>query len=296
MKRVLASVVALVVAGIAGLALAATSTVALTSSGPQPPSVTVEWGDTVAFVNEDAAVHRVAVPRLGLQSGDLPTGARYEVPFAVRAGTYPVRQQGGIAVNGEVVVRVSGRITLAASRASVPYRGAVRLSGRSTQQNSMVTIQSRPFGNTGDWEDARQLQPGPDGAFSTAFALTEGFNYRALAAGEQLRTPTVSVTVRPIVRATARPTRAREGSKVVVVASILPATAASSADLELFDRRRNSWRNVDSRAVRRGKVSLSWVAEPGRSRLRVAIRRGSMAPGFEATTSAAVLVVGIPRG
>jgi plastocyanin len=294
MKRAVAGAVGLVVAGVAGLAIAATSTVSLTSSGPQPSTVTVEWGDTVAFVNEDSAVHRVAIPRLGLQSGDLSTGSRYEVPFAVRAGTYGFRQQGGTAVNGEIVVKVSGTLTLTANRSSVPYRGAVRLSGRSTQAGSSVTIQHRPFGSAGDWEDARELQPSGSGAYATSFALTQGYTYRALAAGEQVRSQFVTVTVRPVVRISVRPRRVRAGTKMTFTGRVLPVTAASSADLEVFDRRRNSWRNVDSRAVRKGLVKLSWTVAPGRSRLRIAIRRGSVRPGFEATASPFVTVTGLP--
>jgi plastocyanin len=295
MKRAVIGALALVVAGVTGFALAATSTVSLTSSGPQPSTLTVEWGDTVSFVNADSAVHRVAIPRLGLQSGDLSTGSRYDVPFAVRAGSYPFRQQGGTAVNGEIVVRVSGTLTLTANRSSVPYRGAVRLSGRSTQPGSAVTIQQRPFGSAGDWEDARELQPGANGAYTTTFALTQGYTYRALAAGEQIRSPFVSVTVRPLVRVIVRPRRARAGTKLIFTGRVLPVAAASSADLEVFDARRNSWRNVDSRAVRKGTVKLSWIVTPGRSRLRIAIRRGSVSPGYEATSSAIVTVTGIPK-
>lgn len=296
MKRTITGLVSLGTLAVAGFAVAATSTVALTKAGPQPPTVTVEWGDTVAFVNEDSAVHRVAVPRLGLQSGDLPNGGRYEVPFAVRAGTYGFRQQGGTAVNGEVVVRVSGKLTLTASRESVPYRASARLTGSSTQQNSKVVIQRRPFGGAGDWENARELQPGGDGAFATTFTQTEGYSYRAFAAGEQVRSSTVSVTVTPAVRATVRPRRLVAGKTLTVVGRILPVNAASNADLEVFDRRRNAWRNVDSRAVRKGSVTLRWVVQAGAWRVRVSIRRGSVAPGYDAASSRAVRVVGVPAG
>jgi hypothetical protein len=142
----------------------------------------------------------------------------------------------------------------------------------------------------------RELQPGAGGAFSTSFSQTEGYSYRAHAAGEQIRTSSVSVTVRPLLRISVRPRRARAGTKLTVVGRVVPTGAASSADLEVFDRRRNSWRNVDSRPVRAGKVTLSWIVQPGPWRLRVAVRRGSTSAGYEAANSAPVRVFGVaPR-
>jgi hypothetical protein len=285
---------AIVALGAGGLALGASQSVSLTASGPQPATVTVEWGDAVTFANSDTTAHAVSLPRLDVTSPEIPPGGNFQYPFAVRAGTYPFRQLGGTVSTGEVIVNVSGTLTLVASSPTIPYGKSLKLTGRSTQPGAEVTIRQRPFGDVGDWEDAAKVRPGADGAFSASFKLTGGRRYRAYAADEQVRSPQISVTVQPAVTIRPAGRRGKTGAMLTVSGRLVPAAAAESAYLERYETRRRSWRTIDSRPVTRsGGVVFRWEVEQGRSRLRIAVRRGGLAPGFEPNLSSSVVVTGI---
>src|SRR5262249_26927426 len=62
LRRVLI-VVGLLGALAAGVASAATLTVTLGSTGPQPKTTTVGWGDTVTFTNADSVAHVITAAK-----------------------------------------------------------------------------------------------------------------------------------------------------------------------------------------------------------------------------------------
>ena len=60
LRRALAVLAGAALFGV-GVALAdSAATVSLTSTGPQPATVTINWGDTVAFVNVDSVAHSLS--------------------------------------------------------------------------------------------------------------------------------------------------------------------------------------------------------------------------------------------
>ena len=61
--RVPAAVLGLVALGTAGYALGAGASISLTADGPQPETVTVNWGDTVVYSNADSVEHAIRIPR-----------------------------------------------------------------------------------------------------------------------------------------------------------------------------------------------------------------------------------------
>jgi plastocyanin len=293
MRRALCiGLLGLAAAAFAGLGFAASTTVSLTAAGPQPPTVTVEWGDTVDFTNADTVAHTVVIPRFQLTSPAIAPGSSFQHVFTARSGNYSFRQTGGTRYTGTVTVRVSGTITLVAARPTVKYGQSVTISGRSTQQNSPVTVKRKPFGSTGDWVTLATLPPPAGGTFSIRVKPTTTTQYQAFAAGDQVRSRRITVSVAP--RITIKRPRTKNGF-VTVVGRIFPAAAAKRAILERSVPPRRSWRGVaETKVGKNGSVTLRWRLEPGRSRLRIALRRRDVSLGYEAAASSWVLVSGPP--
>jgi plastocyanin len=279
-----------------GGAVAATSGVALTSQGPTPATVTVEWGDTVEFTNGDSVGRGVTIPRVGVTSPTLAPGEKFSYRFDGRAGRYGYMQTGAPAPatrSGAVVVNVTGKLTLVSSAAVAPYGSQVTLSGRSSYPGTPVVVQSRPAGASGDWTTLATVPAAGNGTYSTRFRLTAGARLRARTAADQVTSSTLSIGVRPLLRIRVAPRTAQQGTRIVVTGVVVPGAAARSANLEERLAGRTTWSRKDTKRVpRTGKVSFTFRAVAGRTRYRIVLNRTGLQPGFEPVSSATVLVVG----
>jgi plastocyanin len=275
----------------AGLALAGTSSVTLGSAGPQPPTVTAQWGDTVLFTNGGGEAHGVTIPRLTVASPSIAPGASWTHVFDGRTGNYIFRQTGARNFAGAIVVQLTGQVTMAATPATVTYGNRVTFRGTALA-GFPVRLEELPTGQSGAWIERSTVEASTVGAWSTSLVPQIGGRYRASAAADQLRSPVLSVRVRPRIWLTV-PRRAPAGRLVTVRVRVAPAGAAINADLERYDASRRRWVRADRRRLdRAGNASFRWRVVRGRSQLRVQLLRAGVRPGFESATGVAVSVTG----
>ena len=281
-----------------GYALAASLTVSLTAAGPQPPLATVAWGDTVTFSNGDARAHQVTIPRVAVQTPEIPPGGTFEYVFNGRGGNYGYRQMGGGPNRpGTIVVELRGTVTLTATPVIVPWGKTLRLAGRSSFPGSPVNLAAyRAPGGTADWTQVETVTAGADGAFAFVLKPERGARYRAQVAADQLRSAPVLVSMKPILAARSLARRTKTGRVATITARVTPAVAATNLDLERFDQGRRRWvTEVRGRVNRAGQATFKWKAREGTSRLRVAAMPRSLADGWAPTTSPTVVVIGVGK-
>lgn len=297
--RMLSVLLGAVALGVGSVALAATSGVSLTGQGPSPDTVTIEWGDTVEFTNGDSVARGVTIPRVGVTSPALAPGDKFSYRFDGRGGRYGFMQTGAPpppSRSGAVVVNVTGKLSLAASKSIAAYGTQITLSGKSSYPGTPVVIQSRPAGASGDWATMATATPSDTGAYSARFRLTSGLRLRARTAADQVTSSTVSVGARPLLRIKAAPRRTTEGSRIVVTGVVVPGSAAKTANLEERLPGRSTWSRKDTKRVaKNGAVSFTVRVVAGRSRYRLVLNRTGLQAGFEPTTSVPVLVVATPK-
>jgi hypothetical protein len=294
LRRLAACVVVAPVLALGGFALGATHTVTLTATGPTPTGLTIGWGDTVSFVNGDTEPHTVTISRIETTSAAIPPGGTFTQVFDGRGGNYFFRQLGTRNFNGNIALEISGRVTIAARPTTAPFGRSITLSGTSPYPGTPVVIEQRQPGGASEWSDLTTLTAGADGAWSTTVRPSTGGQYRASVAAKQLRSAAASVSLTPVIAIKLYPRRVKAGRPATITARITPAAAARGAELERFDTRRKSWTREATARVRRGRVTLRWAeVEKGRSRIRVSVRRGSLASGFEPSTSPQVFITGV---
>jgi plastocyanin len=265
------------------------TTVRLGPFGPQPATVTVQWGDTVAFQNGGDRAIGVTIPRIALASPVIPPGGSWSRVFDGRSGNYLFRQTEGRGFPGTVVVELKGSVTLTATPETVLHGKRVTLAGTALA-NHAVKIEQLVAAAAGQWADVVTVQAGADGKWTTSFVPKRGTRFRATAAAGQLRSPAVSVLIQPL-SSLARPSGLKVGSVATVRGRIVPAGAATAADLERFDSDRRRWVQVDRRAVSKaGAVSFKWKVAKGRSQLRLQLHRYALAQGFAAGPSKPITV------
>lgn len=277
-----------------GYALAGTANVTLTPNGPQPATVTVDWGDTVIFTNGDTVARGITSQRAAIESPMLPPGGTFEHRYDGRSGRYSYFQTGTRPLTaGVVVVDADGKVTLKTSKRVALYKTAVTLSGTSTYAGTPVVVQLRKSGSTGEWITLLNRTAAADGSYSGKVRLVAGGRLRALVAGGEVSSDFADVGVKPRLVASAKPRRAKEGARVVVSARVIPGAAAGSADLERYRADRKSWvREASKNVAKSGKVAFAVKAAKGRTLYRISLRRGSLQPGFEQTVSKTVRVQG----
>jgi plastocyanin len=287
--KLVAAGLAVVAVFAAGVALAAATTVSLGSDGPQPATVTIQWGDTVTFRNDDTRPHGITIPRVVQQSPLIQPGGTWTRVFDGRAGNYGYRQTEGRAHLGSVMVELKGKVTLKAVPVTVAYGKRVTFSGEALAGHE-VKLEQLVAADSGQWEQVVTLTAGADGRWTTSLVPKLGARFRATAAAGQLRAQAVSIRVQPTV-SLVRPAGARKGRIVTVRGRILPAGSATSADLERYDPDRRRWVREDRRKVAaNGTVAFRWEAVKGRSQLRVQVQRYALRPGFEPVASKPVAV------
>lgn len=291
--RKIMCIVVLAGLGAGGFALAATITVTLGPTGPQPATVTVGWGDTVSFVNGDSASHVVRIPRLEASSPALDPGAAFAQVFDGRGGNYVFQQIGRPNYGGVVVVEVKGKVTLSTPAPAIDYGRSVTLRGTSSIVSTPVSIVQRQPGESAEFTEAAKVQADDGGRFSAQLRPRGPVHYRATIAADQIRSPSVQISVRPRVKASASPRSAPVGRRVTITVRVTPAGAASDADLERYDPRRKDWAREAQKSVgRSGRAVFAWKTLKGSTRLRVRLRRSALDPGWEESSSPAFVVTG----
>jgi hypothetical protein len=278
----------------AGLALAGAATVSLTATGPKPGTVTIDWGDTVVFTNVDTVERAVTSQRGAFSSGPISPGASFEHRFDGRPGRYGFVQSGSRPnTSGVVELAPSGTVSLAIRPGTAVYGAAVTVSGRSSYPGTPVVIQVRQAGSGSDWKDLVSLVASDTGTYSAGIKAVAGGRLRARVAAGAITSDLARLDVKPRLSVSARPQRARAGARVVVTGLVVPAGAASSADLEVYQSDRKAWVRVSSRRVAAsGKVAFSLRVARGRTPVRMVLRRGSLGAGFVPATSRPLVVVG----
>jgi plastocyanin len=291
--RVPAAVLGLVALGTAGYALAASTSISLTADGPQPETVTVNWGDTVVYSNSDSVEHAIRIPRAEVTTPSIPPGGTFEQKYEGRGGNYNFVQVGRRNHSGQVVVKVEGDVTLKASAVVVPYGKSVTLSGTSAYPGHPVVVRGRNAGAGGDWKNVLEVVAAENGTFSGRLRPKVGARYQARAAADQLASKMVDVAVKPRVTIAVSRRTAPAGSTLTVTGRILPGGAVDRADLVGYDQRRKRWVTVSTRAVaKNGKVVFRVKVEEGANRLKISFRRSSTSAGYTPAESRFVRVLG----
>src|SRR5436190_16671361 len=233
LRTIVVGLVAAAALGAAGYSLAATATVQLTATGPQPPVATVSWGDTVVFQNADDAPLTIVSGHTDFGSPAIQPGGTYQKVFDGKVGNYPYRatkpkEKGGTtSIHGSVVVKMTATLDLSAAPTTAVYGHAVALQGTTTLLDHPITIQQRPTSVAKNgWTDVTQISSGSDGSFSFAATPLEKTAYRATQASGQLASSSVSVRVAPVVTIKVSSRTAVAGTPITVTARVRPAAAS----------------------------------------------------------------------
>jgi hypothetical protein len=276
-----------------GFALGAEVPVQLGPDGPQPETVTVNWGDTVAFTNADAEAHTILFPSLTVTSPDIPPGGTFVRVFDQKKGTFSYVQTGTKRRTGRVVVKLQGQVVLKAAPEQVVFGQTVALSGTSPYPNSPVVISQRPIGGQTETPIAT-VTAANDGSFSASFRPQSGSRLRASVALGQLPSPRVTVSVAPRVTIAASPRTVKVGRTVTVTGRLAPADVAERVHLERYNAERKEWSRLSTRpAPPSGAVVFRWQAVKGASLLRLRVTRADLAPGYVPTVSRSAAVRGV---
>jgi len=294
--RVPAAILGLVALGTAGYALGASASISLTADGPQPETVTVNWGDTVVYSNSDSVEHAIRIPRAEVTTPSIPPGGTFEQKYEGRGGNYNFVQVGRRNHSGQVVVKVDGEVTLKASAGTVLYGKPVTLSGTSAYPGHPVIVRGRDAGAGGDWKPVLEIVAAEDGTYSGSIRPKVGARYQARAAADQLASKLVDVAVKPKVTIAVSRRVAPAGSTLTVTGRILPGGSVDRADLVGYDQRRRRWVTVATRPVAKsGKVVYRVKVEEGANRLKISFRRGETSAGYTPAESRFVRVLGTKK-
>jgi plastocyanin len=290
--RALVAGAALAALAAAGYALAAGVTVTLGAAGPQPGTVTADWGDTLAFVNGDSVTHGITSPRTDLQVTAIPPAGTYTSVVTAHAGSYKYRQTGAKDYPATVVVLATGTVKLKAAAKAIAYGRPLKLTGTATKPGTPVLVEERLTGDT-TWHPAATLTSGDDGSFAAAVELKRSAKLRASIDGGQVSSTVLAVSVKPVLAIVTVARKTTAGRMVPVVARLTPPHSATRVTLSQCNADTVGWRSVSTqRPAASGRISFRWKAGYGRTLLRVAIKRADAATGFSAVTSRTVAVNG----
>jgi plastocyanin len=287
-----AAALGLAAAFAAGLAVAATTTVTLSGEGPKPATITVKWGDTVSFVNSDDIAHSITIPRTALAGPSIPPGGSWQLPMEGQAGNYLFRQIDGRPFLGAIVVQLAGNVTVRATPPVVVFGRKVEFTGTAPagQKVKLEELVVDPSTLVSTWTERAEVTAGADGKWTASLSPKLRARFRGTASAGQLRSQGVLVGVQPSIVVTP-PRGAKAGKQARVNARIMPAGAATAADLERYDKPRRRWvREERAFVTRAGNVTFRWKAVKGRVQLRVQINRAGLKAGFDPATSKPVAV------
>jgi plastocyanin len=279
----------------AGYALAASVSITIGASGPQPAATSVSLGDTLTFTNGDKIAHIVASKRLGWTAPAMAPGGTYTYVATVSGSWgYEVSDTAGKnRTSGTFKVAKVGTVSLVASAGVVDYGKSVVLRGKTSLPTFPVLVEE----NIGKgWEeiDADDITPAADGSFSVAVRPEQRTQYRAnVLDGELLSSPpTVLVKPRLTMRASAR--KVATGKEIKFTAKLVPARAAKQLELQRYDKAQRTWHRLGTGKVSAAGTFVISVAIPeGRSVIRVAVPHRSSGKDFAASVSKWIPVVGV---
>ncbi len=277
---------------LAGFATGSTTTVQLTSTGPQPASVTVAVGDVVSFVNADAQNHSIV--STGFTSPVIYPGQTYSHTMDTPGKFSYTQTNFGPSKKGLIVVAVNGTVELTANTPSVVYGNPVVLSGKSPLPGRPVTVSTQPGGHHHGktWTALTTIPTSADGSFSTVVRPTVNSSYRVTVVAKLLSQP-VTVGVKPRLTIAATPLKLKVGQTVRVVARIVPATAATSLELRQLTGTKRARTLAQKPVSASGNVVFTWKATQGRSLLRVEMPKIKGGSTYLATFSRSIAVTGI---
>jgi plastocyanin len=187
----LAAVTALAIAGPAG---AATKGINIYSTGFSPKSVTITEGDTVLWVNRDAANHQILADKGQFVSPILKKNQSFSYTFKA-AGTYTYKDELHPKLAGTITVKgLPPSLTLAASAPIVTYGTQVTLTGvvSNHKAGESVTIYYQPYPQPNPIQRATLLTA-DGGTFSFIVAPQVLTNYQAAWMGAYATPTTVQV-------------------------------------------------------------------------------------------------------
>ena len=291
--RVPAAVLGLVALGTAGYALAASASVSLTADGPQPETVTVNWGDTVCTRTQTAPSTRSGsrAPR----SRPVDPAWRHVRARSTKAaaGTTTSSRSAGGTTPGRSSSR--SRATSRSRRAPGPsqFGKSVTLSGTSAYPGHPVIVRGRDAGAGGDWKSVLEVVAAEDGSYSGRLRPKVGARYQARAAADQLASKLVDVAVQAQGHDRGLATRRPRGLDAHRDRPDPPGWRGRPSRSVGYDQRRKRWVTLTTRAVaKNGKVVFRVKLEEGANRLKISFRRGSTTAGYTPAESRFVRVLG----
>jgi plastocyanin len=167
MRRIVLALVAAAALAVAGSGSAATTTVRITKSGFSPANVTVNFGDTVTWTNNDNADHQLVADDGTFASPILKPGKSYSFTFR-RAGTFRYHDALKPSLRGRVTVKgPPPSLTFGASLPIVTYGTQVTLTGTVSNKRAgeTVTLFAMPYPQTSPVQLASVLT-GANGTFT----------------------------------------------------------------------------------------------------------------------------------
>ena len=312
MKRSLLAAPLLAALGVAGFALASTtSTVTLTSTGPSSTAVNVLTGDTVVWSNGATGTVGLELPSMSVTAA-LPPAGTYLRQFTV-TGHVPFHEVIGVGKDAKSfkgIVNVaaptlSGTVELRLSAHRVKAGSSILLSGTIPVSPDLpgprsVTLEQQVHGTSG-WTSVPSLPGGAIAGLAGHFsarvkpALTTSYRASVDSGRKQpLMSSAQLVSVVPRFTLGATPLHPHTGRPVVLTVRVQTRGAIHSVLLERRDTQRGGWSHIVTRAVpRSGVVHYTWTSQQGRSIIRAAVTPKGLASGYAATNSNAVVVTGI---
>jgi hypothetical protein len=273
--RTIVGCAAVLALGAGGFALAGTTSLSLTSVGPQPRTVTVPWGGTLEITNADSTAHSLTSPHVELRSGTpIQPGQTFSATFTTATRSYGYRQTGNKGYPGVVVVDFSGSVSVKATPKTVPYGKDVTLSGTTTIPNTQVELSLRRAGEK-KWTPFANVPSDASGAFSTTFALDRGARVRATVAAGQIASTPLVVAVRP--------TLAMTHTKKLIRVRLDPAAAAKRVTLVCRSGKKH-WRRLAVKRVGANGV-VTFARHKGKRPLRATLAHRDLASGYAVATS-----------
>jgi hypothetical protein len=263
--------------GAAGFALAGTTTLSLTSVGPEPETVSVPWGDTLQITNEDTIAHSLVSSHPELRTGVLLPGKTFTATISGPAHKYSFRQTGGTGFPGKIEVDFTGRVSLSPSNSAVNFGRTVRLKGTTNLHSTPVVLQVHRFGDS-HWTTVSTVFSSSSGTYTATVRLLRGGKLRAMVAAGQIRSPVKFVDVRPKL------TASRRG--IGVTAKLTPAGAASQLRLECRIGP-GRWKRIASKRPS-GAGIVSFAVRSGRALVRVAATHSDANNGYAPQASRAL--------
>src|SRR3712207_118001 len=145
MRRLLFGLTILIALAVAQPAVAATRTVTIHRSSFAPSSITIAFGDTVRWRNDDTITHQVVADNGTFASPLLRPGRTYSFTFRA-SGTYRYRDSIR-GFRGTIVVRgAPPSISAGVSASRIVYGSSITVSGVVSNQRAgeTVTLLTRP--------------------------------------------------------------------------------------------------------------------------------------------------------